>query len=670
MPLKPIQEFGAAYSNASTSEYPSGSYKDETVPGSSRDGSPLVAVTENDRLGFDEALAAEVGMTFTNVPDTAVSSQRLEAHKKLIEQETLFNFPNVESMSDYLGHDVGDVVQTQGFTSSGDGGGATYQIVSGTSTVNGVDKIQVGVNTAVRIEAPFNYSCAFMFDDGHIAHKEILLPLFKSYGVRFGLAPDSRRTFNSADRLNQGDLVEMVRQGCEVANHGFSHIALGNDVESQKVSAEINTAWSSFNKLGVETPVFMTPSSVLGTDHTDLVKSMHKFAFTQTGSLTSNRNADPYKLRRVGMESYTTNQCKSAIRDAVRFGGSVVFYAHDTASGDEIYTRTEDLILYAQELGIDIKLPSASVQDAVSYVPDPPVKFTSGSIVTSGNNFTSFDADTSVDSNGILNVTSTGGVQSLVQKLFNVNLSDEGSITFSTGLVSASGTIGEENYIGFRITNLTTNEVYYENEEKIGILDTQNRRYSIPAGTYKGFVKILIYVRIDFQSVGAVAWVRDPILRYGTDVSALTYKNKVNQVSTVGLPSQTIPFSSYKEDGFLTITDQTDNGLYRIFSNILVFTKTTTVTISFNVNDFGVDAYSGDGGGLFVHLGNSAYLVDGFDVIKGQISAGNYSAGGDIQLTIRTLSEDTYLKFSVYSTTGDFNVDPLKSEVKIIDLGL
>lgn len=84
MPLKPIQEFGAAYSNASTSEYPSGSYKDETVPGSSRDGSPLVAVTENDRLGFDEALAAEVGMTFTNVPDTAVSSQRLTAHKKLV----------------------------------------------------------------------------------------------------------------------------------------------------------------------------------------------------------------------------------------------------------------------------------------------------------------------------------------------------------------------------------------------------------------------------------------------------------------------------------------------------------------------------------------------------------------------------------------------------------
>lgn len=86
MPIKPVQEFGTAYSNAATPEYPSGSYKDETVPLVSRDGSPLVAVTENDRLGFDEALAAEVGMTFTNVPDTALSSQRLEAHKKLIDK--------------------------------------------------------------------------------------------------------------------------------------------------------------------------------------------------------------------------------------------------------------------------------------------------------------------------------------------------------------------------------------------------------------------------------------------------------------------------------------------------------------------------------------------------------------------------------------------------------
>lgn len=110
MPLLPPQEFGAAYSNAATDEYPSGSYKDETVPGSSRDGSPLVAATENDRLGFDYALAAEVGMTFTNVPDTATSSQRLEAHKKLIHQEVIiepFNFDSVDAMIAYSNHEEG-----------------------------------------------------------------------------------------------------------------------------------------------------------------------------------------------------------------------------------------------------------------------------------------------------------------------------------------------------------------------------------------------------------------------------------------------------------------------------------------------------------------------------------------------------------------------------------
>lgn len=121
MPIKPVQEFGAAYSNAATSEYPSGSYKDETVPLVSRDGSPLVAVTENDRLGFDEALSAEVGMTFTNVPDTALSSQRLEAHKKLIDQRVdlsrlIVSFDDVTDMLSASGINVGQHLNS-GFTS-------------------------------------------------------------------------------------------------------------------------------------------------------------------------------------------------------------------------------------------------------------------------------------------------------------------------------------------------------------------------------------------------------------------------------------------------------------------------------------------------------------------------------------------------------------------------
>lgn len=84
MPILPLNEFGEDNSIAPSPEYPNGAYKDETIPGTSNDGSPVTAVTPNDELGFQEALYAEVGSTPTNVPDTALSSQRLNAHKKLI----------------------------------------------------------------------------------------------------------------------------------------------------------------------------------------------------------------------------------------------------------------------------------------------------------------------------------------------------------------------------------------------------------------------------------------------------------------------------------------------------------------------------------------------------------------------------------------------------------
>ncbi len=160
MPLLPPQEFGAAYSNAATSEYPSGSYKDETVPGSSRDGSPLVAVTENDRLGFDYALAAEVGMAFTNVPDTAVSSQRLTAHKRLIDRNvsktTFATVANMINGTDINGNTVdltqmiGSRVTWSGYYTVSDGGGNWGIVTAGSHTEDGGSVFSINATTYVR----------------------------------------------------------------------------------------------------------------------------------------------------------------------------------------------------------------------------------------------------------------------------------------------------------------------------------------------------------------------------------------------------------------------------------------------------------------------------------------------------------------------------------------
>ena len=79
MALKIFEKFSPRANPADTS-YPYGSIKNESVPGA-KDGTPLDASWGNDMLGFTDALLAEAGITPTGSPDTAESSQRLDAMK-------------------------------------------------------------------------------------------------------------------------------------------------------------------------------------------------------------------------------------------------------------------------------------------------------------------------------------------------------------------------------------------------------------------------------------------------------------------------------------------------------------------------------------------------------------------------------------------------------------
>lgn len=71
--------------NAADTDYPFGSFKNETIPGA-RDGTPLNADWANDHEGFDTALLAEAGITPNGLPDTAIASQRLDALLSLFAQ--------------------------------------------------------------------------------------------------------------------------------------------------------------------------------------------------------------------------------------------------------------------------------------------------------------------------------------------------------------------------------------------------------------------------------------------------------------------------------------------------------------------------------------------------------------------------------------------------------
>lgn len=65
--------------NPPDASYPSGSIKDETIPGTSNDGTLLQAIWANDWQGFSDALLAAGGLSPDNLADTVTASQRFTA---------------------------------------------------------------------------------------------------------------------------------------------------------------------------------------------------------------------------------------------------------------------------------------------------------------------------------------------------------------------------------------------------------------------------------------------------------------------------------------------------------------------------------------------------------------------------------------------------------------
>ena len=81
MAIKIYEKF-APFANPSDGNYPTGSIKNDSIPGA-EDGTPLDADWANDYAGFDAALFAEAGITPSGSADTALVSQRLDALKKI-----------------------------------------------------------------------------------------------------------------------------------------------------------------------------------------------------------------------------------------------------------------------------------------------------------------------------------------------------------------------------------------------------------------------------------------------------------------------------------------------------------------------------------------------------------------------------------------------------------
>lgn len=165
--------------------YPGGSIKNETTPGSSNDGTPLDKEWANDREGFFQGILLEAGIVPNETTDTALSSQLLEAAKKVFSTAPVFTVitasdaawePNpLTKFIEFIvvgGGAGGGAVDGGGgsasFATSGSGAGwsikttniidATYNITIGAAGVGGAAGINDGTDggTTTIVSASIN----------------------------------------------------------------------------------------------------------------------------------------------------------------------------------------------------------------------------------------------------------------------------------------------------------------------------------------------------------------------------------------------------------------------------------------------------------------------------------------------------------------------------------
>jgi hypothetical protein len=545
------------------------------------------------------------------------------------------------------------------------GGGAWDVVLTSTVTTNGRDILISNVLpllSVVRRNAP-KAAVSFIFDDGHISHVNDLQPLFDSKGVKCGFAPTTKDV-GSSGLMSATDFINLNKDGYEFINHSFSHTLLNSDKEPAFVKAEVDTAWAYWNNLGIDIKSFLTPASVLGANSDGVIRERYGFAYTRRIPGTEvMRDFDRYLLDRQDMETLTEQECKDSIDDAFIYGGACILYAHDVPNPSVIYTLTETLIDYAQSVGIDILLPTAALKHAVKGYNDNSSDFISGKTIFNNREGWTCDIGTVlVDGNLDIYVTSTSIGQALISRTFDINLEDLGGMTFSTAFRTFAGAVGVNNAIGIKVTDIATTDVLYQEEGDLGTIDNFYRRYNLNVGTFNtstsnGKVTVLLFLRCDFLAIGDEIFLRDPILRYGNDVTPLE-QMVLNDSSNFAIPDQTIANGTVITE--VALTNQADNGLYEISGNRIRFTKACKVTINACLMSFGFDTLIASQGGMM-------FLDYSQGSSRAPLTTATYSAGGSIDLTLNATSGEN-IRVSMFNVATDFQIKASQSIVTIKEI--
>ncbi len=197
MALKIFEKFDPR-ANPIDSNYPTGSIKNETVPGAN-DGTPLDADWGNDEQGFTDALLNAAGIVHSGDPDTVLVSDRFNAILSLFNKINMQVFATVADLKN--GTTIGGInatisnttsVATLGYYSVGDGGASIYDI-NNDSSVDTFSSFSIGGGLYA-----------------HLQHEGVI----KS--TQFGVMPDGVTNWEGTQGARMVALYGALNDGIEV----------------------------------------------------------------------------------------------------------------------------------------------------------------------------------------------------------------------------------------------------------------------------------------------------------------------------------------------------------------------------------------------------------------------------------------------------------------------
>ncbi|WP_196208886.1 phage tailspike protein [Citrobacter sp. Res13-Sevr-PEB04-36] len=488
---------------------------------------------------------------------------------------------------------------------------------------------------------------SFVFDDAKESHYSVVAPLFASKGKSCGFAVNTGNVNLTSD-MSGTEIIELAAQGFEIINHSFSSVPFSSSVNATFVRAELETAQSFFNEMGINPRIMQSPSSVADDSFQPLIRSMFEYAFTTAPNATPMKNMLPTELYRYGLETsdgiISLSTAQAIIDSAVEASGVVVFYAHDVPADSDKLQLISDVIDYAVAHDVDVVPPSIAAASATVSPCIPSMIYIKGrTLVNNTSGWTATNGSVSVSANGDIYVTATAPGSCLVQRSIPMRMKNGETVNFSAAVRNmigsvTSASIGLNAFSGSSTTKTA--------EYSIVGLDNLYRRYSAAQQIGSTVDRVLQFIRVTFASAGDQILIRAPTVRYGLNVSPDTSWRTLYGVGIVS--GQLIPNNSGAYTS-ISLTTASDNGLFTVANNAISFSRPCTVMLSVSMLAVGSGLSGNAGGILRILVGNTTISVAS--------SGGANAAGASHSLTL-ALDASANIAFDMLNIGSVFNINP------------